>query len=98
MKILSFLAGELPNSATHFTTFANVNQSEAYYYKKTFGISRKQFGKAKRKLMEKEECLESTKHKKLLAYIVKELRSRQFHFPLIEHYIDVTKTVQLRNV
>ena len=53
---------------------------------------------AKRKLMEKEKCLESTKYKKLLAYIVKELKNQQFHFPLIEHYIDVTKTIQLRNV
>ena len=26
MKMLSFLAGELPKSATYFTTFANVNQ------------------------------------------------------------------------
>ena len=33
MKILSFLAGELSNSSTCFTTFANVNQSEANDYK-----------------------------------------------------------------
>ena len=39
MKMLPFLAGELPNSTTYFTT--NVNQSEANDYKKTFGISPK---------------------------------------------------------
>ena len=110
MKMLSFLAGELPNSATYFTSFANVNQSEANDYKKTFGISPKHIWKpfaypkrvedatkveAKRKLLEKEKCLESTKHKKLLAYSGKELKSRQFHFPLIEHYVDVTKAEPL---
>ena len=45
MKTLSFLAGVLPNSATYFTTFANVNQSEANDYKKTFGISPKHIWK-----------------------------------------------------
>ena len=47
--------------------------------------------------MEKEKCLESTKHKNFLAYIVKGFKSQQFHFPLIEHYIDVKKTMQQRN-
>lgn len=37
MKMLPFLAGELPNSTTYFTT--NVNQGEANDYKKTFGVS-----------------------------------------------------------
>ena len=38
MKILSFLAGEFSNSAANFTKFANVNQSEANDYKRSFGI------------------------------------------------------------
>ena len=38
IKMLSFLADELSNSAAYFTTFANVNQSEANDYKKSFGI------------------------------------------------------------
>ena len=33
MKMLSFLAGELSNSAAYFTTFFNVNQSEVNDYK-----------------------------------------------------------------
>ena len=39
--------------------------------------------------------MESTKHKKLLEYIGKELKCRQFNFPLIEHYIDVEKAEPL---
>ena len=50
--MLSFLVEKLSNSTTHFTTFANVNQSKANGYKKTFGISLKHiwklFGYAKR--------------------------------------------------
>ena len=38
MKMLSFPAGEFSNSAANFTKFANVNQSEANDYKKSFGI------------------------------------------------------------
>ena len=90
MKMLSFLAGELPKSAAYFTTFANVNQTEATDYKTTLDISPKHIWKpfayskrvddatkaeAKRKLMEQKKCLESTKYKKLLAYIGKELKS-----------------------
>lgn len=45
LKMLTFLAEELSNSATHFTTFANVNQSKANGYKKTFGISLKHIWK-----------------------------------------------------
>ena len=71
MKMLSYLAGELPNSATCFTTFANISQSEANDYKKTFDISPKHIWKpfayskrledvtkveAKRKLMEKKNA------------------------------------------
>lgn len=37
--IKMFLDGELPNSATYFTAFPNVNQSGANDYKKTFGVS-----------------------------------------------------------
>ena len=38
---------------------------------------------------------DSTKHQKLLAYIGKELKSRQLRLPLIEHYIDVAKAEPL---
>ena len=109
MKMLSFLAGELSNSAAYFTTFANVNQSEANDYKKSFGIlsqhSWRPFPYSKRvndaskvakkkELLEKEKLSDSTKHK-LLAYIGKELKSRQLCLPLIEHYTDVAKAEPL---
>ena len=45
--------------------------------------------------MEKEKLWDSTKHKKLLVYIGKELKSRQLHLPLIEYYIDVAKAKPL---
>lgn len=35
MKMLSFLAGEFPNSATYFITFANPNQSKSESTKHT---------------------------------------------------------------
>ena len=110
MKMLSFLAGELSNSAAYFTTFANVNQSEANDYKKSFGITSQHSWRPfpyskrvndaskvakKKELLEKEKLSDSTKHKKLLAYIGKELKSRQLRLPLIEHYIDVAKAEPL---
>ena len=42
MKIAgdSFLAGELSNAATFFTTFANVNRKDAMDIKKSFGTNK----------------------------------------------------------
>ena len=40
---------------------------------------------------------DSTKHQKLLAYVGKELTSRQLRLPLIEHYIDVGKSEPLHS-
>ena len=45
--------------------------------------------------MKKEKLSDSKKHKRLLAYIGKELKSRQSRLPLIEHYIDVAKAEPL---
>ena len=110
MKMSSFLAGELSNSAAYFTTFANVNQSEANDYKKSFGISSQHswrpFPYSKRvndtrKVAKKEDCLKKKncqiqQNKNFLAYIGKELKSRQLRLPLIEYYIDVAKAEPLR--
>ena len=94
----------MSNSAAYFTTFANVNQSEANDYKNSFGIlsqhSWRPFPYSKRvndaskvakkkELLEKEKLSDSTKHKNLLAYTGKEFKSRQLRLPLIGHYIDV---------
>ena len=40
MKMLCFLAGELSNAATYFTTFANVNRKDAMDIKKSFGTNK----------------------------------------------------------
>ena len=53
----------------------------------------------------KKRLSDSIKHKKLLAYIGKEVKSRQLRLPLIEHYIDaalnqyhcIEKIIQLKN-
>ena len=37
MKMLAFLAGELPNSATYFSTFGSVSQSDISDVNETFG-------------------------------------------------------------
>ena len=44
MKMLSYLAGELPNSATCFTTFANINQSEPMIIKRLLIFLQNIFG------------------------------------------------------
>lgn len=45
MKMLSFLASELSNSALYFSTFANVTRNEANDYKKSFGLDSEHFWK-----------------------------------------------------
>ena len=42
--MLSYLAGELPNSATCFTTFANINQSEPMIIKRLLIFLQNIFG------------------------------------------------------
>ena len=43
MKMLCFLAGELSNGATYFSTFANKKQDESNDFKKTFGFERQNY-------------------------------------------------------
>ena len=49
MKMLSFLAGELSNSAKYFTNFADVNSENYRDYTKSFGIHCKPFLKQERR-------------------------------------------------
>ena len=46
MNMLSFLACELSNSASYFSTFANVARNEANDYKKSFGLGSEHFWKS----------------------------------------------------
>ena len=43
IKMLSFLAVELSNSASYFITFANIARNEANHYKKSFDIGFEHF-------------------------------------------------------
>ena len=110
MKMLAFLAGELSNAATYFSTFGNVRRDQANDFKKSFGDSTenhwKPFPYEKRlqdakKVAEKTEKLSkqnlasSTVHSKLLSFIAKDLESRQYKVPLIQEYIDCAKAEPL---
>ena len=104
MKMLAFLAGELTNSAYYFTTFANVNSSDANDYHKTFGEDGDwktfQYDKRiqdaakveKKKLdLSKKKIKEATFRTNVTTFISRELRSRQEEVPLVESFIDVAK-------
>ena len=45
MKMLSFLEGELSNSASYFSTFANAARNEVNDYKKYIGLGYEHFWK-----------------------------------------------------
>ena len=106
MKMLSFLAGELTNSALYFTTFANVSQHDSIDINKTFSFtgntSWKPFDYAKRikdaslvskKVLEleKKNVKETTCRTLLTSYISNQLKSRQEKVPLMEEYIDLAR-------
>ena len=111
MKFLGFLAGELTNAAHYFLTFANVNKDNKKDVKKVFGFEsaekwelfpyEKRLKDAEIIATKKEQyakvgILEKTRRSKLLKDI-KELHSRQEFVPLVEHYIDRTKTNPLHS-
>ena len=110
MKMLAFLGGELSNSATYFTTFADVYQSGSNDVNKTFGLSQtsdwKPFSYKKRvsdsKLVDKKKSeLEKskagvkTKRSNLTTYISNTLKSRQEFIPLVGEYIGIAKSEPL---
>ena len=103
MKMLfCFLGGELSNSATYFTTFANVYKDESLDIDKSFGVEWKPFTyekrlsdslKVKKKVsqLEKTNLAESTKKQKVNEFI-RSLQSRQYEEPLVKHFVDVMKS------
>ena len=110
MKMLSFLAGELSNSASYFSTFASVARNEANNYKKSFGLGSEHFWKLfpylkrmddvrkvehKRTQLSSNNILPSAVHNESLAFIAKEIGSRQYQFPLVGKNIDVAKAEPL---
>ena len=99
MKFLCFLAGELTNSATYFTTFANVS-TDYMDVRKSFGVDWKPWSYDKRikdstavakfKKQLKPGLAESTARNKITPYIAS-LNSRQEFVPLLKKYIDFAK-------
>ena len=106
MKMLCFLAGELSNAATYFSTFGNVTKSDANDLNKEYGKDWKAFSFAKRledvkkvadfkkNVLSKSTAAEATKRSKLTAYIGS-LKSRQETYPIVDSYIDYAKAEPL---
>ena len=106
MKMLAFLAGELSNAASFFSTFANVSQNDSNDYKKKLSISgennwnkfsfKKRLSDAALVQAKKDSLLKgklkfSTQRSQITSYISKTLKSRQEYVPLVDKYIDVAK-------
>ena len=110
MKILAFLAGELTNSATYFSTFANVNNKDCTNYKKTFGTTssnewtpwkyNKRLDDAKKVNDKKTEIVKSkvctgTQRNKITTFISTCLKSRQEEIPIVGSFVDRAKSEPL---
>ena len=102
LKMLAFLAGELPVSSTYFSTFANVNLGNCNEINFTFGTNpacewhpwdyskRIAVSKAVEKVkheLEKKKGSVITKRGKVIKFIA-EKKSRQEFVPLIGHFVD----------
>ena len=102
MKMLAYLAGELPNSAKYFSTFGNVCNDDVYDVSKTFGSEptntwkpwdyRQRVSTAKKvhvfkTKLSKQPLAEQTKRSKITAFIAG-CKSRQEFVPPIGRLID----------
>lgn len=105
MKLLVFLAGELTNSATYFTTFANVASHDTLNLSKEFSWSGdeqwKPFQYNQRlkdaaNVTKKKRSMKKTEKRNMLTkYISTELKSRQEEIPLVGEYIDLAHSEPL---
>ena len=102
MKMLSFSAGELSNSAKYFTTFANVNSENYRDYNKSFGTDWQPFLHSKRvddsiKVAKKKQGLQTikvsdaTKRQGATSFISNVLESRQEEIILVKYFIGTPK-------
>ena len=102
LKMLAFLAGELPVSAKYFSTFGSVNTDDYTDIKGTYGSKmenkwkpwkygdRLKFAKAvkaQKGKLEKQKIAESTKRSKLTSFIAQQKHRQEFE-PLIGPLID----------
>ena len=103
MKMLAFLSGELNNSATFFSSFADVSYSSGRSRDGTFGKEENNLWKPwdykkrlrvvrqveeEKKKLEKKKIADKTKRHNITELIAK-LKSRQEFKPLLEDIIDV---------
>jgi len=110
LKMMSVLAGELPNSAIYFITFANVSKDDCNNYQKKFGSTSDcqwkpwSYGKrlsdaekvfAKKKEIEKGSFAKVTARNKFTTFISTKLKSRQEFEPLIDTFLDRAKAEPL---
>ena len=107
LKMLAFLAGELSNASTYFTTFANVNKNDSNDYRKKYSNTGnsdwKPFSyeqrvsdaikveKRKAQILQSKSKAVSSQRTAITGYISKELKSRQEEVPLVKRFIDLSK-------
>lgn len=104
MKFLSFLAGELTNNATYFTTFANVSKFKAIDHKKEFSLDGTEnfqpFKYADRlehaelvaeKKVELQRVYSISTQRSHLTFYIASLKSRQEFVPLLGPYVDLAR-------
>ena len=93
MKMLCFLAGELGNSATYFSSFGNATSTDRLNPKNTFGLTGNHHWKPwsyDKRLKDAEKVAEKKKNEpkitrnKLTTFIATTLKSRQEFEPLVE--------------
>ena len=102
MKMLSFLAGELSNSSTYFSTVADVSQVDGNDFNKWFDFSNPSYWKPwnhSKRLSDAAKVgvknAESTKRQKLTSFISKELKSRQEFKPPLASFVTCAKAEPL---
>ena len=88
--MLCFLAGELSNAATYFSTFGNVTKSDANDLNKEYGKDWKAFSFTKRL-----EDVKKVAEFKRMYYQNQQYKSRQETYPLVDSYIDYAKAEPL---
>ena len=104
MKMLACLGGELSNSASYFTTFANIHKKDANDVSVKFSMDGDEHCKpfvysdrlshASRVVKKKEDLKgrpENTQRTLLTQWISNTLKSRQEFVPLVEEYIDMAR-------
>ena len=110
MKMLSYLVGEISNTATYFSTFENVKYKDCNDFSKSLVVEKKHFWKPfpyskrisdpekaiqKKGSLDKTNLAQLTKDNQLKSYISNQWKSTQMKFSLIDMFVDCAKTQPL---